>query len=358
MIVEDNSNIQTLNVVDLFAGCGGLSLGFIQAGFNVVASFDNWEIAIKHCTLNFQHPAVQCDLGDVQNAIDKIRQFSPDIIIGGPPCQDFSSAGKRDEAGGRADLTLAFAEIIKEISPRYFVMENVDRAIGSNAFASAKNVFISSGYGLTIQVLDASLCRVPQVRKRLFVVGAKGDDDDFLHSYLMENLASKSMTLREHFGDKIDIDYYYRHPRSYKRRGVFSVDEPSPTIRGVNRPVPDGYPGHPGDPIKVSDKLRQLSTRERAMVQTFPEDYVFEGSKTELEQLIGNAVPVKLGKYVAEALKNYIINSKISGKSNFFLSENKSAYSANNNAAINPSDFPAGRKIKTIKIVKKQKIKS
>lgn len=358
MIMNGTSNIQALNVVDLFAGCGGLSLGFIQAGFNVAASFDNWETAVKHCTLNFQHQAVQCNLGDVPNATDKIRQFSPDIIIGGPPCQDFSSAGKRDEAGGRADLTLAFAEIVRNISPQFFVMENVDRAIKSNAFAAAKNIFINSGYGLTILVLDASRCGVPQVRKRLFVIGAKGENEGFLHSYLMENLANKSMTVREYFGDKIEMDHYYRHPRSYKRRGIFSVDEPSPTVRGVNRPVPNGYPGHPGDPVEISDDLRPLSIRERAMIQTFPEDYIFEGSKTELEQLIGNAVPVKLGKYVAEALKNYIIQSRILGKPDFFLSENRAEYGVNKNELIDLPSASVDSKTKPVKVAKKQKTKT
>lgn len=79
-------------VVDLFAGCGGLSLGFQNAGFNVVAAFDNWEEAINIYRLNFNHPIEKRDLGEVK-VIAEIRKYAPDIIIGGPPCQDYSSAG-------------------------------------------------------------------------------------------------------------------------------------------------------------------------------------------------------------------------------------------------------------------------
>lgn len=111
------------------------------------------------------------------------------------------------------------------------------------------------------------------------------------------------MTLRDYFGNKLGFEHYYRHPRSYKRRGVFSIDEPSPTIRGVNRPVPDGYPGHAGDTAPVASGVRPLTTKERSLVQTFPESFELVGTKTDLEQIIGNAVPVKLAEFVANAVR-------------------------------------------------------
>ncbi len=231
------------------------------------------------------------------------------MVIGGPPCQDFSSAGKRDESGGRADLTVSFARIVAELRPRWFVMENVGRARHSSALRRAMEIFGAAGYGVTALVLDASRCGAPQTRKRLFVVGGLGRADDFLAGELLENLADKPMTLRDYFGRRLGFDHYYRHPRSYSRRGIFSVDEPSPTIRGVNRPVPAGYPGHPGDPVPLSPDIRPLSTRERAMVQTFPENYRLEGAKSDLEQLIGNAVPVKLAEHVARALRTHLERS-------------------------------------------------
>lgn len=305
----------TLRTVDLFAGGGGLSLGFLHAGFDIVAAFDNWEPTFDFYKANFTgHPLIETDLAKV-DAMAIIKKYKPDIIIGGPPCQDFSSAGKRDEKMGRADLTLAYANIIDEIRPKYFVMENVDRALKSKAFASAKKKFLKAGYGLTIKILDASLCGVPQRRKRLFVIGQMGGAADFLVPLLDKHLSKKPMTLRDYFGDTLGIDHYYRHPRSYKRRGVFCIDDPSPTVRGVNRPIPKGYPGHSGDTAPVGENIRPLTTKERSMIQTFPSNFILHGSKTDVEQIVGNAVPVKLAKYVALRLKEYIlVNDKVKEK--------------------------------------------
>ncbi|MHB1697774.1 MAG: DNA cytosine methyltransferase [bacterium] len=299
-------NSISLKTVDLFAGCGGLTLGFKKAGFNIVAAFDNWEPAIEVYKANIKsHPIYNMDLSE--DSIEYISGFRPDVIIGGPPCQDFSSAGKRDESLGRADLTVAFAKMISGVKPKYFVMENVDRALKSRVFKTASKIFKDSGYGLTVKVLNASNCGVPQTRKRLFVIGELNGKDGFLEKPLNDNLTNP-ITLRQYFKNKLSFEYYYRHPRSYARRAVFSIDEPSPTIRGVNRPVPKGYKGHPGDKTIICTDIRALTTKERCMIQTFPANFKLKGVKTEDEQLIGNAVPVKLAEYVAKKLSEYIKN--------------------------------------------------
>lgn len=295
----------TMKAVDLFAGCGGMSLGFQNAGFNIVAAFEFWDIAAECYEKNFSHPVFRTDLSDVDLAVKQISVFSPDLIIGGPPCQDFSHAGKRIESS-RASLTESYAKIVSNIHPKYFVMENVDRAEKSHAFEKAKTVFKNAGYGLTQMVLDASKCGVPQKRKRFFCIGALGKDDDFMRDILISGIQSKETTLRDYFGDTLDFEFYYRHPRNYNRRAVFSIDEPAPTMRGVNRPVPKGYPGHPNDACPISDNIRALTTLERSLIQTFPATFKWCGNKTEMEQMIGNAVPVKLAEYVASALQQYI----------------------------------------------------
>ena len=305
-----------LRTIDLFSGGGGLSLGFINAGFDIVAAYDNWLPAILLYKSNFKHPIYNINLSS-KETIESIRQFNANIIIGGPPCQDFSSAGKRDENLGRADLTIAYAHIIKNILPSFFVMENVDRAFKSKTFSKAKNIFKKAGYGLSIRILDASLCGVPQLRKRLFVIGQLKGPDGFLDSLLDIKLSSKPMTLRDYFGSHLGIEHYYRHPRSYKRRGIFSVDEPSPTVRGVNRPIPNGYPGHAGDPSPITEKVRPLTTKERSMIQTFPESFILAGNKTDVEQIIGNAVPVKLAEFVALRLKEYFLQEGLIAESDF-----------------------------------------
>ena len=145
-------------------------------------------------------------------------------------------------------------------------MENVARATSSQAFELALTIFERAGCGLTMQVLDAAYCGAPQSRKRLIVVGQLGANDGFLDHALSSGLTKTPMTLRQYFLDNFPFEYYHRHPRSCARRAVFSVDEPSPTIRGVNRPIPKGYPGHAGDPVPISEDMRSLTTHERACI--------------------------------------------------------------------------------------------
>lgn len=300
-----------MKAVDLFCGCGGLSLGFMEAGIEVAAAFDNWHEALSVYRSNFSHPAVCANLADVETSVSLIRTFSPDIIIGGPPCQDFSSAGKRDENNGRGDLTVAYANIISEVRPQWFLMENVARILKTQKLQDAIAIFHSAGYGLTWAVLNAALCGVPQRRKRFVMIGRLGENDGFMDAQLHEGLSGHEMSVAEYFGDKLPIKFYYRHPRSYVRRGIFSTSEPSPTIRGVNRPMPKGYKLHNGDPVASLDGIRPLTTRERSMIQTFPETFSFEGTRTAVEQMIGNAVPVNLGKYVANAIIKYCKDNHI-----------------------------------------------
>ena len=299
-----------MKVVDLFCGCGGLSLGFLKAGFDVVAGFDFWDEVIEVYRRNFNHPVIKQDLMNVSESSEKIISYAPEMIIGGPPCQDFSSAGKRNENNGRGDLTVSYAKIISTVRPEWFVMENVERIKKTQKLVDAIKIYKEVGYGLTYTVLDASLCGVPQKRKRFVMVGHLGSSDGFMNFALQEKLAKTPMTVADYFGDELGIKYYYRHPRSYVRRGIFSVDEPSPTIRGVNRPMPEGYKIHPNDPVSSKDGIRPLTTKERSMIQTFPKDFIFLGSKTNQEQMIGNAVPVNLGEYIAEAIKLYMVRSE------------------------------------------------
>lgn len=295
-----------MRVIDLFAGCGGLTLGFQNAGFDVVVAVDNWEASNLVYKKNFKHDILNIDLNNVELACNVLGNFDADMIIGGPPCQDFSHAGKRNENNGRGNLTISFAQVISTLRPKYFVMENVDRLVKTEKYQEAYKIFKKAGYGLTVKILDASYCGVPQKRKRYFVFGELGGEDDVLDKYLLKNLSARSMTVRDYLGNSLGTDYYYRHPRNYERRGVYSIDEPSATIRGMNRPIPEGYPGHPLDATNDMSQVRPLTTVERSYIQTFPREFIWEGNKTNLEQMIGNAVPVKLAEYVAKAIKEHI----------------------------------------------------
>ena len=294
-------------LIDMFCGCGGMSLGFQNADFEIVASYDNWDVAIATYSSNFSHPIYNQDLSDVESLIEDIKELNPDIIIGGPPCQDFSIAGKRNFDGKRANLTLSYAQIIETVRPTWFVMENVYNIQKSPIFSQAINIFKSAGYGVNIHVFDASLMGVPQARKRCFVIGKLNEKDKFLMSELLFGLSKTPTTVRDYLGDTLGTEYYYMHPRSYNRRAIFSIDEPSSTIRGVNRPMSPTYKSHPADKTTDFSKVKVLSSAERSYLQTFPRDFVFVGSKVQIEQQIGNAVPVKMAEYIAKVIfKNFI----------------------------------------------------
>lgn len=292
-----------MKTVDLFSGCGGMSLGFQNAGFDIVAAFDNWEPAVNIYRRNFAHPIIKADLNE-EEPVARIEELNPDIIIGGPPCQDFSIAGYRN-MGARANLTIRFAEIVSRLKPTWFVMENVYNIERMPVLPKATKIFKDAGYGITTRILNASYCGVPQARMRFFMIGHLYDDDDFLGEMLDQRQSKEPMTVYDYLGDSLHTEYYYMHPRSYNRRAVFSIHEPSATIRGVNRPIPEGYKKHHADKADISEGVRALTSKERSYIQTFPESFVFDGKKTDVEQAIGNAVPVKLAEYVARCIADY-----------------------------------------------------
>ncbi len=204
-------------------------------------------------------------------------------------------------------MTYSFTNIVCGYKPKWFVMENVERIKKSYILKKISTQFQEQGYDLTAVILDASYCGTPQARNRFFLIGLYGGKNNLLNNILLEGLSNKPMTIMDYLGDSLGITYYYRHPRNYNRRGIFSVYEQSPTIRGVNRPLPSGYKKHRADPKKADlKKIRPLTTIERSYIQTFPKAFKFEGTKTNLEQMIGNAVPVNLAKFVASRILKYI----------------------------------------------------
>ncbi|EFK54236.1 DNA (cytosine-5-)-methyltransferase [Corynebacterium genitalium ATCC 33030] len=317
---------QGSRVVDLFSGCGGLSLGFQAAGFDVLAGFDHWEPAIETYNSNFGHHAEMLDLANFDKSAGRLGEFSAlsefPAIIGGPPCQDFSTAGKRLE-DANADLTSQFAALVGLFQPFFFVMENVPNAKNFGIYNRALQSMERAGYHLFTRVLDASVIGTPQRRKRLFAIGTQ---DGRITNAILEAIVRKEesfarsraaegpVTLLDWFGEGILPDVYYRHPWSYDRRGLFSVREPSPTIRGVNRPMPKTYQWHPKDTcvpgfdVAAADRpsIGPLSIEIRKQIQTFPEEFSLLGARTTQEQMIGNAVPVLLGYFIAKCIADTI----------------------------------------------------
>ena len=296
-----------MHTVDLFSGVGGLSRGLQDSGISISLAVDSWYRATETYLRNFDHTVRCMDLCDVERAVEELNPFTPDLIVGGPPCQDFSSAGKRME-GNRSNLTESFAHIVAKCKPELILMENVPRVRFSQAYLCAKSILEDHGYSIYERVLDSNFCGTPQIRKRFFMFGWLGQENmaKRIEEVIDESLDSHRMTVKEYMGDEISIQHYYRHPRNYSRRAIFSVDEPSPTVRGVNRPVPPNYEGNPRDSVSPSE-VRALTFFERSRIQSFPKTWKWSDSdhpitKTDVELLIGNAVPVNLAKFVGKTL--------------------------------------------------------
>lgn len=294
-----------LTAVDLFCGSGGLSAGVLDSGIDVVSAYDNWPAAVKTYRRNIGDHVLEFDLGDVDSAILEASQYEADIIVGGPPCQDFSTAGKRKE-GEKADLTVAFARIVSSCNPQFILMENVPQVRLSNSYKKLRQILAPNGFKFKEFVLDSSVCGVPQLRKRFFAFGWRGNSEkegERFARWIDEHTSSNRLTVKEYLKSEIDIEHYYRHPRNYSRRSVFTVHEPSPTIRGVNRPVPPNYKGNHLDSAPPSS-VRPLTTWERSRIQTFPShwDWNAGNRNADAELQIGNAVPVNLAAFTTQAL--------------------------------------------------------
>jgi DNA-cytosine methyltransferase len=227
-----------------------MSLGLQRAGFEVVQAYDSWKAAVDVYRANLGGYVRQADLKDIFRIAPIIAALAPDIICGGPPCQDFSPAGQRVE-GEKASMTRAFAMLVCIARPRWFLMENVPLAARSQAWKDARAMLVKAGYGLNETKLDASLYGVPQSRKRLFVIGRLGEADGFLESALAAARSARPMAVRDMLGDALG-EAFYAHPRMPGKRGVWSTAEPAPTMRGSSRrPMPESYQPHQADAALV-----------------------------------------------------------------------------------------------------------
>lgn len=309
-----------MNVIDLFSGAGGLSTGFRMAGFNVILGIDNIPIFCETFEKN-DHKSICKDIRKV--SIEEIKREignkKVDVVVGGPPCQGFSMAGRRDSKDPRNSLFMEFVRIVEELKPKFFVMENV---LGILTMKTTENKFVKDiifsefkriGYDVKAQKLLASDYGVPQKRRRVIFIGTKtGKKITFPQpTHSKENWVpvSKVLLPKENV-DKIFfhgpkmIEGFFRRLENNKKKGCgwgaqfLRLNEPSFTISA--RYWKDGADAL----VKYSNKeIRMLTPEECASIQTFPKDYIWCGSKREIYTQIGNAVPCLLGKAIAEEIK-------------------------------------------------------
>lgn len=302
-----------MRVFELFCGAGGMSLGLESVGFDVVGAYDSWSLAVAHYNANLgDGRAKVADLNDVLGVVSELLSLDVDMIVGGPPCQDFSIAGQREEATN-AKLTLAFALIVATVRPRWFLMENVTTIARSGTWAEARAVLKRAGYGMTESKINASQYGVPQSRRRLIVVGRQGERDGFLASTIAATASTKPMAMRELFeaGEASSNDdallangFVYSRPVR-AGRGVWSVDEPLPTVTRTSWERPTSRylsAPHPMDPVLASEATL-LTIEQISRIQGFPLGWRWDGaSKRNIMQMIANAVPAPVAGAIGRAI--------------------------------------------------------
>lgn len=324
----NNCQKTELTAIDVFSGAGGLSKGFELAGINVLCGADFFKEAVETHKKNFSFPIV---FGDVRNQDIKeeiysiIKDKKINIVAGGFPCQGFSMSGKRVVTDQRNSLYLEMLEMIKHIQPDFIVFENVpgllsmlDGKIKEKIIEDCLNI----GYNVEVQVLNSANYYVPQLRKRVIFIGNKiSVDNNFPAPLLSED---KYKTIKDALFDIVDAPedkawnhVFSKHTQEMKDR-LAAVPEGKSLYEGFSdawRKSPWNEPsctvkGNHGG-VNIHPILpRVMTQRELARLQSFPDDFIFYGSRGKQFEQIGNAVPVLLGKAIGLALIESFKNLK------------------------------------------------
>ena len=311
-----------IKILDLFCGCGGLSEGFRKAGFNIVIGIDNDKKSCDTYTLNGKKSLCQ-NIQEINEKKLKKEIGKIDIIIGGPPCQGFSMAGKRDKKDPRNSLFMDFAHMIGCFKPKVFVMENVIGILsmknekGEKIFDTIQKTFEDLGYLISYSKLIASDYEVPQKRKRIFIIGTKNKiifefptpkskEIPRVGDILEDKGKNPELIDKKYFCSTRLIDGFIRRKERNKKQGkgfgaqFLDFDRPSYTIS--SRYWKDG-----ADALVVYNLqekiIRKLTEKECARIQSFPDDYQFSGKSKDIYHQIGNAVPVKLAYHIANSIR-------------------------------------------------------
>jgi DNA (cytosine-5)-methyltransferase 1 len=329
-IKENNfeKKINTLNVIDLFCGCGGMSRGLVDAGFNIIAGIDIWDKAIENYRKNFHHEGICEDLTKLPpekfNQIYNRQNKNIDLLVGGPPCQSFSIAGKRDKNDPRNTLFMEYIKYLDYFNPQSFIMENVIGILSKKTSDNEKVIDIimkelNRNYNCIITKLYASDFEVPQNRRRTIIIGIRKDlniipIEPVKILSIQNRIPVKTILLEK---NDIDLSYYLSEKAllgiknkkiKSKEKGTgfgaqfLDINKPSFTIPA--RYWKDGYDAL----VKYSDtEIRRLTITELKRIQSFPDEYILEGSKKDVITQIGNAVACKfayhLGIYITKTLQ-------------------------------------------------------
>jgi DNA (cytosine-5)-methyltransferase 1 len=344
-------------VISLFTGAMGLDLGLEAAGFETIACVENEKNCIATIKTNKPKIPVYENITEVSPSKIlsdlKLVPGEVDLVAGGPPCQAFSTAGKRRSLEDfRGNMIVRYLEYIEVIQPKYFILENV-RGILSAKLANTPSEykeyealedtpgsviyfltkeFNKLGYKVSFSLFDASYYGVPQKRERFIMFGTKSLTEVAIP---FPTTKDAPLTVRDAIGDLKDIEHiyiplrekhvkylamlksgqYWKHlPEDMQKEAMgksfglqggktgfyrrLNWDKPSPTVVT--------HPSMPATMLVHPDEMRPLSIQEYARIQQFPDDWIFAGKPIAVYKQIGNAVPVGLGLMAGKAIKAHM----------------------------------------------------
>lgn len=327
-MTNKNTEKKKHKVISLFAGCGGLDLGFTggfefmgnyydKHPFEIVYANDIDEQACETYTHNLGH-AIECR--DFREVLETKELPNADVILGGFPCQDFSVAGKRRGlTAKRGQLYKSMIEAVEKVKPKVFIAENVRGLLNigkGEVIKIMEEDFAKVGYKIYINLFHTADYGVPQTRERVIIAGIRNDitkpyippaptHADPLQNSLLDNNRKEWLTVEQVLKDLEDLE------EGEKENHFWSKAKRYPGTQGNNnikpdRPAPTMRAEHHGNIEFHYKKQRRLSAREAARIQSFPDDFVFLRSTSRAYKQIGNAVPPLFGWHIAKSVLQVI----------------------------------------------------
>lgn len=365
------SDSDKLNVVDLFSGAGGLSRGFMDAGFNVILGIDFDDAALK--TFKANHGDAEVMKIDLFNH-DNLKQITKyldeknvkiDVLVGGPPCQGYSLAGPRNEQDDRNTLYEAMVKFANLVKPKVVVLENVPGLLTLFEGKGAQRIvddFSDLGYVMKKKVLYAPEYGVPQIRKRVFFVGVSPEYGEFEYptpfldkdyfitcedaisdlpslenevgsdeaeyemppqTMYQEIMRSNSIKLYNHLGTRHEEKTVHLISMVPEGKNYKALPSPYNTMFKYNEALTRYHSKKPSLTINTGHRShfhykwnRIPTVRESARLQSFPDDFIFYGNKSQQYRQVGNAVPPLLGKAVALQIKKLLTARELQHEKN------------------------------------------
>lgn len=327
------------NIIDLFCGCGGLSKGFEMAGFNTVLAIDFWKDAVETFNNNHKNKVAICDdVSKISNDFldDFTKKNKITGIIGGPPCQGYSTVGKRDINDDRNYLYLQYCRIVEKVKPEFFVLENVKGLLTLNNGKFKEDIverFTKLGYIVDYKILNSADYGVPQNRNRVFFVGIKNKKFKFPKEKLKKVTTYEAISDLTSYEDKYTTSAQTSYQKNMRgnnkqlKNNEFTVHTEK-TIDVISK-IPDGgkitdLPKEFWEIRKYNKAFQRMNSklqsntidtghrnyfhysenriptvRESARIQSFPDNFIFYGSRTSQYKQVGNAVPPLLANAIA-----------------------------------------------------------